>query len=88
MWAVSPRFCFGIALEGLLGRFTTLYGLCCCSNSENFQGGQKKTNGLIVGVEIKVREKEEPATVLFSEICDAKLVLTDELIIAANSANR
>ncbi len=56
-------------------------------------GVQKKIRGLIVGVvdvgvEIKLKEKEEPATVFFSEISDAKLVLTDELIIAANSANR
>lgn len=185
MWAVSPRFCFGIALEGLLGRFAMQKGavgtllepalaakgyalvrtrvttighrnvqvmverldgksmtLDDCAgvshivsaileakdpilgsyqlevsspgidrpliNAEDFQrymgyvaavtlkttgGGQKKIRGLIVGVadvgvEIKIKEEEKPATVFFSEISDAKLVLTDELIIAANSANR
>ena len=185
MWAVSPRFYFGMALEGLLGRSIPLEGaigallrpalvpkgytlvrvrttaegarnlqvmverldgmsmtLDDCAgvsrvvsalleakdpalgsyqlevsspgidrplmNAEDFKrymgyaasvtlkaatGGRKKVEGLIVaavesGVKIEEKGKEEPATVYFSEICDAKLVLTDELVEAANNANK
>ncbi|MBE25673.1 MAG: ribosome maturation factor RimP [Rhodospirillaceae bacterium] len=55
--------------------------------------GQRKIQGLIVGVadngiEIEPEGKREKLTVCFSNIGDAKLLLTDALIKAAGDANR
>ena len=55
--------------------------------------GQRTIQGLIVGVadngiEIEPEGKREKLTVCFSNIGDAKLLLTDALIKAAGDANR
>ena len=55
--------------------------------------GQRKIQGLIVGVadneiEIEPEGKREKLTVSFSDIGDAKLLLTDALLKAAGDANR
>ena len=55
--------------------------------------GQRKIQGLIVGVadngiEIEPEGKREKLTVCFSNIGDAKLLLTDALLKAAGDANR
>ena len=55
--------------------------------------GQRKIQGLIVGVvdsgiEIEPEGKREKVTVCFSDIGDAKLLLTDSLLKTAGYANR
>jgi len=57
------------------------------------KGGRRTIQGLIVGVadkgiEIEPEGKREKLTVCFSDIGDAKLLLTDALIKAAGDANR
>ena len=55
--------------------------------------GRRKIQGLIVGVadngiEIEPEGKSEKLTICFSDIGDAKLLLTDALLKAAGDANR
>tara|TARA_Y100000588_G_scaffold179625_1_gene193488 strand:- start:200 stop:730 length:531 start_codon:yes stop_codon:yes gene_type:complete len=55
--------------------------------------GRKKIEGLIVGVadkavEIRPEGSKKVVTVRFSDICDAKLVLTDSLLAAAGDMDR
>jgi len=73
--------------------FKQYMGYAACVTLSANREGCAKLEGLIVGVadkavQVQIGDNKKIVTVRFSEICDAKLILTDSLVKAAANMDR